>query len=290
MNENLIAFAICGLFVAGIIKGATGIGYSSCALPFLVASLGLKAAIVLLVVPAMASNVAVLFTTGSLEFALKRFGPSICQRCLEYSLALLCSSGSIRVSRHRSLVSFIAAYAIQAWLKPSFVLQPKIAHGGTDNFGGPLEWAADRLHWIAGHAAHAIYDVLETRGRTIRTSSEYRRCDRFDFLDFGLLGNGHDVGPGARSLRLGRGAGLFGVQLGTWARRHIPAAHFRSLVLAVCCCSLAFRCSCERNDFAPRCELSLWTLLMRENWRDGPKTVANAPKTHQKHGTGGCSQ
>ncbi|MGO8954879.1 MAG: hypothetical protein ACLP1W_06855, partial [Rhodomicrobium sp.] len=75
MNESLIVFAISGLFFAGVIKGATGIGYSSCALPFLVAALGLKAAIVLLVVPAMASNAAVLFTTGSLERALKRFWP-----------------------------------------------------------------------------------------------------------------------------------------------------------------------------------------------------------------------
>ena len=75
MDVNLIVVAVSGLFFAGIIKGATGIGYSSCALPFLVASLGLKEAIVLVVAPAMASNVAVLFTTGSLGRSLRKFWP-----------------------------------------------------------------------------------------------------------------------------------------------------------------------------------------------------------------------
>jgi uncharacterized membrane protein YfcA len=75
MDVNLIVTAVSGLFFAGIIKGATGIGYSSCALPFLVASLGLKEAIVLVVAPAMASNVAVLFTTGSLKHSLRKFWP-----------------------------------------------------------------------------------------------------------------------------------------------------------------------------------------------------------------------
>ena len=51
MDVNLVVVAVSGLFFAGIIKGATGIGYSSCALPFLVASLGLKEAIVLVVAP-----------------------------------------------------------------------------------------------------------------------------------------------------------------------------------------------------------------------------------------------
>ena len=55
MDVNLIVITVSGLFFAGIIKGATGIGYSSCALPFLVASLGLKEAIVLVVAPAMIS-------------------------------------------------------------------------------------------------------------------------------------------------------------------------------------------------------------------------------------------
>jgi hypothetical protein len=50
MNETLLFSRSWPIF-AGIIKGATGIGYSSCALPFLAAALDAKTAIVLLRLP-----------------------------------------------------------------------------------------------------------------------------------------------------------------------------------------------------------------------------------------------
>jgi hypothetical protein len=41
MDWSLIPMIGLGLFVAGLLKGATGLGYSSCALPFLVAAVDL---------------------------------------------------------------------------------------------------------------------------------------------------------------------------------------------------------------------------------------------------------
>src|SRR5436190_1072526 len=70
-----LAVAALGFLFAGVVKGATGLGYSSCALPFLVSALGLKTAIVVLVVPAMLSNVFVMFNTGHLRETLSRFWP-----------------------------------------------------------------------------------------------------------------------------------------------------------------------------------------------------------------------
>ena len=124
MNENLIVLAILGLFFAGIVKGATGIGYSSCALPFLAAALDIKAAIVLLVVPAMASNAAVLCTTGSLAAALKRFWPLYIATLPGIFLgAALLAVVDKRIPT-QILGIVISAYSIQAWLKPSFTLRP----------------------------------------------------------------------------------------------------------------------------------------------------------------------
>lgn len=68
-----IALAALGLLLAGIVKGATGLGYSSCALPFLVAAFGLRTAIVLIVIPAMASNLAVMWSTGHIRETVARF-------------------------------------------------------------------------------------------------------------------------------------------------------------------------------------------------------------------------
>src|SRR4051812_28152182 len=50
---QLLLVAI-GLLVAGLIKGSTGLGYSTCALPFLVSAVGLKSAICIVTIPALA--------------------------------------------------------------------------------------------------------------------------------------------------------------------------------------------------------------------------------------------
>jgi uncharacterized protein len=64
-----------GLLVAGIIKGATGLGYASCALPFLAMAMGLKQAISLALLPAMASNFLIICITPHRIEMLGRFWP-----------------------------------------------------------------------------------------------------------------------------------------------------------------------------------------------------------------------
>ena len=56
MDASHAVLAALGLLIAGFVKGATGLGYATCALPFLVAAIGLKAAIVIVPIPAMAAN------------------------------------------------------------------------------------------------------------------------------------------------------------------------------------------------------------------------------------------
>jgi uncharacterized membrane protein YfcA len=70
-----LSIAILGLFLAGIIKGATGLGYASCALPFLAMSLELKQAISLVMLPAMASNFLIICLTPHRTETLRRFWP-----------------------------------------------------------------------------------------------------------------------------------------------------------------------------------------------------------------------
>ncbi len=73
MDSTLIALAVFGLFIAGVIKGATGLGYASCALPFLVLALGLKVAMAIVIVPAMATNIGLALMTGHLRETVQRF-------------------------------------------------------------------------------------------------------------------------------------------------------------------------------------------------------------------------
>jgi uncharacterized membrane protein YfcA len=68
-----LLLAAIGLLVAGLVKGATGLGYSTCALPFLVSAVGLKSAIVIVPIPALAANLGLLFGAGNVAEMLRRF-------------------------------------------------------------------------------------------------------------------------------------------------------------------------------------------------------------------------
>jgi uncharacterized protein len=232
MDASLILFAISGLFFAGIIEGATGIGYSSCALPFLAAALDLKSAIVLLVVPAMASNIAVLFTTGSLAKALKRFWPlylSTLPGILSGTALLMLVDKRVPT---QILGAIIAAYSIQAWLKPAFVLQPKIAHAAQV----PVGLLNGLLTGLTGSQVMPLmpYMVsLKLDAGLFVQAVNIAVVIASVFLGFGLWLAGTMSALDFGLSILAVAPALTGVQLGNWARQHIPAAHFRTIVLAV---------------------------------------------------------
>ena len=232
MNENLLVLAILGLFFAGIVKGATGIGYSSCALPFLAAALDLKAAIVLLVVPAMASNAAVLMTTGSLSTALKRFWPFY----IATLPGILAGTALLALVDKRIpaqiLGIIVSAYAIQAWLKPAFTLQPGLARA----VQVPVGLINGLLTGLTGSQVMPLLPYmmsLKLETELFVQAVNIAVVIASAFLGLGLWVTGTMSAPGLGLSILAVAPALAGVQLGSWARRHIPAERFRSIVLAV---------------------------------------------------------
>ena len=122
MNDTGIFIAGAGLLLAGIIKGATGIGYSTCALPFLAVAVGLRNAIALVVVPAIVSNIATMWSLGRFEATMRRFWP--------FYLAIMpgIAIGSavlsvIDVAIAGQLLGLLTlTYVGLAWLKPDLAL------------------------------------------------------------------------------------------------------------------------------------------------------------------------
>ncbi len=232
MDQNLIVFAISGLFFAGIIKGATGIGYSSCALPFLVASLGLKPAIVLLVFPAMASNLAVLFTTGSLEGAVKRFWP-LYLATLPGIVAGITLLVFVDKRVPTQILGFIVtAYAIQAWLQPSFVLESKLAAAAQI----PVGLLNGLLTGFTGSQVMPLMPYmmsLKLEPGLFVQAVNIAVVIASVFLGASLWATGSMSSPELCLSVLAVIPALIGVHLGNLARKHIPSAHFRSFVLAV---------------------------------------------------------
>ncbi len=230
MDVSLVVVAVSGLFFAGVLKGATGIGYSSCALPFLAASLGVKEAIVLVVAPAMASNIAVLFTAGRLGQSLKRFWrfylatlPGI------FCGVLLLASADKRLPA-QMLGVIICAYAVIALVRPSMALPPALA--------GRLQAPAGFLNGLlTGFTGSQVMPLmpymlaLRLEPALLVQAVNVAVVTASAFLGLGLWIAGELSAPGLSLSILAVAPALFGVRLGVWARGHISPAHFKPIVL-----------------------------------------------------------
>lgn len=75
MNSESVIFAGLGLLLAGIVKGATGIGYATCALPVLASVVDLKTAMALILAPAFATNVSMALFSGDVRTVISMFLP-----------------------------------------------------------------------------------------------------------------------------------------------------------------------------------------------------------------------
>ena len=79
--ENYSLFQIVIILVtylfASSVKGVTGLGFSTVCLPFLALTVGLKAALPLLIIPSLLSNIIIMKEVGSFQATLYRFRPML---------------------------------------------------------------------------------------------------------------------------------------------------------------------------------------------------------------------
>jgi hypothetical protein len=75
MTAKEMALAALALLVAGLVKGVTGIGYSTTALPLLALTVGLKAGMPIVLLPSITSNLLLMRAAGDFGDAAGRFWP-----------------------------------------------------------------------------------------------------------------------------------------------------------------------------------------------------------------------
>ena len=73
MEPQQLPFVAAAYFLAALVKGVTGLGFSTMALPVLVLALGLKATLPLLIIPSVASNLIVMRDARHFRSTLKQF-------------------------------------------------------------------------------------------------------------------------------------------------------------------------------------------------------------------------
>ncbi len=81
-SATQLATIAAAYFIAALVKGVTGLGYSSTCLPILTLAFGLKEALPLVLIPSVASNLVVMVSTGGFLASAQRFWPMLLSAAL----------------------------------------------------------------------------------------------------------------------------------------------------------------------------------------------------------------
>jgi len=232
MDPQLIVLAVFGLLIAGVLKGATGLGYSSCALPFLAAAVGLKTAIALVVIPAMTSNLALLWSTGHFTETIRRFWPFYLATLPGIAIGLWALAWLN--PRHAELVLgvLIVIYSAYSILRPP-VTMPK-------NLERPIQTPAGLLNgFFTGLTGSQVMPLLPYMLSLGLSRTQLVQATNIAVtlasgtMAIGLLSSGLMTLPGLGASVAAIIPAMLGVLIGTRLRNIIPEGQFKKVVLIV---------------------------------------------------------
>jgi uncharacterized membrane protein YfcA len=121
------AYLFVALFLAGIAKGATSIGFATCALPALAQVLDLKAAMIVAVAPTIAANLGATLSTGRIRGTLRRFLPLYAAMIPGVILGIWLLAIADHTIGIRALGAILAGYAALNLLKPKLQISEQSA-------------------------------------------------------------------------------------------------------------------------------------------------------------------
>ncbi|MDX2157128.1 MAG: sulfite exporter TauE/SafE family protein [Hyphomicrobiaceae bacterium] len=232
MDWISIAWVTAGLILAGIVKGATGLGYASCALPFLVTSLGLKPAMAIVLLPAMATNVAVALATGHLVETVQRFRALYAAMVPGIAVGiglLMWISQSMAV---KTLGVLIFGYVAWTLLRPTMQVSGALAV----RLQVPVGFLNGVLTGLTGSQVMPLFPymmALELDASRLVQAINFAVLLCSAILAAGLLATGIMTLPLLGFSLLAVLPGLTGVEIGSRLRGRIPSDRFRRLVLWV---------------------------------------------------------
>ena len=222
--------AALGLLIAGFVKGATGLGYATCALPFLVAAIGLKAAIVIVPIPAMAANIGLLFGVGHGQEILQRFWTLYAAVVPGIFLGTMLLGAVDAQSATRILGVITIAYVIQAVARPQFHL--------SDPAGRRLQIPVGFLNgFFTGLTGSQILPLLPYLMSLKLDADRFVQAVNLSVIFASLIlilaqvTSGLMTWPLAVMSVIGIAPAALGTYVGNRARRHIPSERFRKVVL-----------------------------------------------------------
>lgn len=232
MDVLYILLAVVGLLAAGAIKGATGIGYSSCALPFLVATVGLQPAVAILVIPAIATNIMVVISTGHVRDTVREFWPLYVSTFPGILMGIAIFGAIDHRIATKILALAIVTYGVYGLLKPDVRLPTSMARVAR----APVGFVSGMLAGLTGSQVLPLVPYmlsLKLDANRFTQAVNLAVIVTSGFLGVGLfMANMFD----GSSLVLSTAAvvpALMGVQLGNVIRTRIVAHRYKSVVTVV---------------------------------------------------------
>jgi uncharacterized protein len=225
-----LALAGAGLLLAGLLKGFTGLGFSTCALPFLVLAVGIKTAVALVLVPAIASNIMLLWRVGHVRETVLRFWPMYVALVpgVANGISLLAWANGGTAARSLGLITMLYA-GLSLW-RPNLQLAPR--------FEAPMQLPVGLLNgFLTGLTGSQIIPLLPyMMGLRLDPDRFVQAVNIAVTFTAGLMLAGLAIaGLLPRELAfisiLGIVPAGIGTLIGNRARALVPTAQFRLLVL-----------------------------------------------------------
>lgn len=232
MDPYQIAIAVFGLFVAGFVKGAAGIGYSTTALPFLAFSIGIEKALPLVLIPSVSSNLFVMYDAGHFRAMLRRFWPLYLAVIPGLLIGLIGLSYVNKQTAAAVLGVVISIYVVYALAKPSMALPIALERG----LKAPIGLINGVVNGLTGSQMMPIMPYMLALSLTPNELVQATNI-AFTFSSFimmaGLAKIGFLTGHMLALSALALIPAFAGVKIGTLVRRRIDAETFRKLVLVL---------------------------------------------------------
>lgn len=219
-------------FVAALVKGVTGMGYSSTCLPILTLAFGLKDALPLVLIPSVASNLVVMVSTSGFRDSLQRFWPMVVSAAVSVFPGLWVLTQIRSESAAAVLGAVLLIYVVFALSNARF----RLTEARTRPFEPAIGAATGFVNGLTGSQVMPVIPYLLSielpRERFIHASNQ----------SFTLSSAAMFVGLGAAGLMTMQvvtvsACGLvlvaLGVRIGQHISRHLAPQAFRTAVLIV---------------------------------------------------------
>lgn len=232
MDLNALGWAMAGLLFAGVIKGGTGLGYSTCAMPFLVSAVGLRAAMVVVLAPAIATNVSVALAAGHVRETWHRFFPFYLATLPGIGCGVLVLTLCDQTLATKALGIALVGYAVFAYARPKLLLPERLA----EKLQGPAGFANGVVTGLTGSQ---VMPLLPYMMALDMEPSRLVQAVNLSVLVSSLVLAGVLLASGAVDavwLAISFAAimpALVGVKIGTLCRHVVSPERFRTLILLV---------------------------------------------------------